>query len=134
MIVSSFGFNVLCLSLTFTRNPKPETRNIMGWLKNVVIDVAVTIIIILVTLNVLPEWADWIVYIYTPFMLLLKALALFSGVNKIKQKETGDEPPPWFFHALYAINLGALVYAQWWLIAGQWALIWLFSFVIEKRK
>ncbi len=106
----------------------------MSWLKNVVIDIIVTVLIVLVTSNVLPAWADWIVFVYTPFMLLLKAIALFGGVNKIKQKEPADEPPGWFLHVLFAINIAALAYAQWWITAGLWALIWLFSFIIEKRS
>lgn len=105
----------------------------MSWLKNVIIDVLITVLIVLVTSNVLPEWANWIVLIYTPFMLALKALALFSGINKIKMQKPENSPPAWFFHVLYAINVAALVYGQWYITAGQWALIWLISFFIEMR-
>ena len=105
----------------------------MAWLKNVVVDIVVTILIVLVTSNVLPAWADWIVLVYTPFIFLVKAVALFSGVSKIKQKKPEEEPPEWFLHTLYAINVAALLYAQWWIFAGIWAITWLFSFIQERR-
>ncbi len=105
----------------------------MVWIKNVIIDIIVTLVIIVVTSNVLPEWADWIVLVYTPLMLLMKALALFGGISKIKQKNPEEEPPAWFLHVLYAINTAALAYAGWYITAGQWALIWLFSFIIDRR-
>lgn len=104
----------------------------MGWLKNVIIDILVTVLIVLVTSNVLPPWADWIVFVYTPFMLLLKATILFGGVKKIKQK-IEEIPPDWFLHVLYGINVAALLYSQWWIFGGIWALIWLFSYIIERR-
>ncbi len=104
----------------------------MAWLKNVVVDIVVTIIIVLVTSNVLPAWADWIVLVYTPFILILKAIALFSGASKIKQKSE-EVPPEWFLHALYAINVAALLYGKWWIFGGMWALTWLFSYIIERR-
>lgn len=104
----------------------------MGWIKHVIVDLVVTLLIVLVSSNVLPEWVDWIVLVYTPFMLVLKAIALFGGVSK-KGKKSEDDPPAWFFHVLYAINFAALLYAGWFITAGQWFLIWLFSFLIEKR-
>ncbi|MEM8485685.1 MAG: hypothetical protein AAF564_09045 [Bacteroidota bacterium] len=103
----------------------------MGWLKDAVIDIAVTVLIVLVTVNALPEWADWIILIYTPFILVLKAITFFGGIQ-MKKPKGADAPPVWFFHALYAINVAALLYSQWWLVGGQWVLIWLLSFLIEK--
>lgn len=105
----------------------------MDWIKHVIIDIIVTIAIVVVTSNILPAWADWIVLVYTPLMLVLKALALFGGVAKVKQKNPEEEPPPWFLHTLYAINAAVLLYAGWYITAGQWGLIWLFSFIIERR-
>ena len=104
----------------------------MGWLKNAFIDIAVTVLIVLVTVNVLPDWADWIVLIYTPFILVLKAITFFGGIQ-MKQAQGDDGPPVWFFHVLYAINVAALFYAAWWSVGGQWILIWLLSLLIDKR-
>ncbi len=106
----------------------------MSWLKNVVVDVMVTLVIILVTNNVIPDWANWIVLVYTPFMLVLKAITLFGGVKPPKSKNSEENPPEWFFHVLYAINIGALLYDQWYITAGQWALIWAFSYLIDTRR
>lgn len=103
----------------------------MGWLKNAVIDIAVTILIVLVTVNALPEWADWVVLIYTPFILLLKATSFFGGI-KVKPPQGADAPPVWFFHVLYAINVAVLLYSQWWLVGGAWVLIWVLSFLLEQ--
>lgn len=107
----------------------------MAWLKSVLLDIAITIFIALATTGVLP-WAQWVVWVYTPFMLALKALAFFAGgFGQVRRKAApaGETPPQLFFHALYAINLALLATSGWWITAGQWALIWIFSVLIDRR-
>lgn len=107
----------------------------MTWLKNVVVDIAVTLVIILTTHDVLPAGAEWIVYVYTPFMLALKLISLSSGIKQVNQQQKSDDKPPvWLFHALYAINVAVLLYSQWWWTGAQWALIWAISAYIETKK
>ncbi|MEZ4702307.1 MAG: hypothetical protein R2834_18375 [Rhodothermales bacterium] len=107
----------------------------MKWLKDVVLDIAITVFIVLATTGMV-SWAQWVVFIYTPFMLAIKALAFFGGgVGQVsrQRKKADDAPPALFFHALYAINVTLLALNTWWISAGQWALIWLFSFLVERR-
>lgn len=104
----------------------------MSWIKNVLIDLATTILIVLGTVVGL-EWAAWIVFIYTPVMVLLK-LAAFLGPTFTSQFRRADtDVPIWFYHLTYFINVGLLTWAAltvaegsgtWWLAALGWLLIW----------
>lgn len=104
----------------------------MKWIKNVLIDVAVTIMIVLAaTLDL--TWARWVVLIYTPLMLILK-IVVFLGSRSLSQlKQKSDGVPIWFYHVLYAANLTVTAIDQWWIIAGGWALIWLLSIASDMR-
>lgn len=101
----------------------------MGWLKHVVIDLAITVVIIIATTTGL-IWAQWVVWIYTPFMLLLKIGAL-SGNGKGPASNT--DVPEWFFHLLYGINVAVLFFFHWWYPAAGWAGIWVLSFIAAQR-
>ncbi len=103
----------------------------MAWLKNVLIDVLVTIVIGIYAFQT-AEWGYWIITIYTPLMLLLKVAAVASGVTK-KVKKDPNAAPDWFYHVLYAVNLLLLLYTGWWIMAGGWAAIWLLS-AIQAAK
>ncbi|MFQ5571340.1 MAG: hypothetical protein ACE5G0_16815 [Rhodothermales bacterium] len=105
----------------------------MGWIKNVLVDVAVTLLIVLATTLDL-VWAQWIVLIYTPFMVILKIVAFLGSktLGHLKQKASGV--PTWFYHVLYAVNVLVSAVDQWWLVAGGWALIWLLSIAADMRS
>ena len=114
----------------------------MPWIKNVLVDVAATVLIVLVaTLDL--TWARWIVLIYTPFMLIMKVLVFLGGHSLGQLKPKGDGVPAWFYHALYAVNVMVTAgYAavsagattqHWWMLAGGWALIWILSIAAEAR-
>ncbi len=103
----------------------------MKWLKNVLLDVAVTVVIVLAAAG--QEWAMWVVWIYTPCMLLLKLGALTVRRPLVRTK-TMAEAPPWFYHLLYGLNVTALLVGGAWLWAGLWALIWVLSMVAEAQK
>lgn len=105
----------------------------MHWIKNALIDIAITVLIVLaVTLDL--AWARWIVLIYTPLMLILKIVALLGSqtIGQLKRKD--DDVPAWFYHALYAVNVIVPAIDGWWLVAGGWALIWLLSLAADVRK
>jgi len=114
----------------------------MSWIKHVIIDLAVSLLIVLATTLDLP-WARWIVLIYTPFMLILKIVVFLGSRSLSPLKPQGDAVPRWFYHLLYAINVlfsafGAYSTQEttahhWWMIAGGWTLIWVLSIVIEVR-
>jgi len=114
----------------------------MDWIKHTLVDLAVTVLIILaVTLDL--EWARWGVLIYTPLMVFLKIVALLGSQSLGQLKPKGDGVPVWFYHALYATNVafsagfafagGGINAHQWWMIAGDWALIWVLSIATEVR-
>ena len=110
----------------------------MEWIKQALIDIAVTVLIVLAATMEL-GWARWIVLVYTPLMLILKIVA-FLGSRALGQlKQKSDGVPPWFYHVLYAVNVlvsagAAFTGARpWWLIAGGWMLIWGLSIAADVR-
>ncbi|GMQ81958.1 MAG: hypothetical protein BMS9Abin05_1396 [Rhodothermia bacterium] len=112
----------------------------MAWLRNVVIDLLVTIVIAVFVLTE-ADWGYWIIVIYTPLILLLKIGAALSGISgavkKGVKKKPGDldkDVPVWFYHALYGANLIMLLYVNWWVISVAWAAIWILSAVQEARS
>lgn len=105
----------------------------MKWIKDALIDIVVTVIVILATFGGM-EWAWWAVAVYSPFMLLLK-LAAFSGrhkPSKIKPVDAGV--PTIVFHVLYGANVLITAYYRWWWVAGCWAAIWILSAISGKGK
>ncbi len=104
----------------------------MSWLKSVLIDI---VVLVVVAVHVLQgtEWGYWIIVIYTPLLLLLKIVALTSGVAKAV-KQPSSAAPNWFFHLLYGVIVVFFLYGNLWLLAGAWAAIWLLSAIQEARK
>lgn len=104
----------------------------MSWLKNILIDLTVTILVVLATVFG-QMWAGWIVVVYTPVMLVLKFGAFFSGsfLNQFRRSE--KDVPSWAYHVLYAINIILLGTFQWWVTALQWVLIWGLSVGSEMK-
>lgn len=107
----------------------------MNWFKSTIVDVAVTVCIVLAAF-VEVEWARWVIWIYTPFILLLKVGALFAppAIKKAPSSKKQAEVPEWFFHLLYGANVLLLLVAGWWLVAAGWAAIWVVSYVAARRK
>ena len=113
----------------------------MKWLQSALVDIAITAVIVLWGLGLIGEWGKWVVYVYTPFIAALKLIALATGLNKVKQKSTGNEPPSLFYHLLFAINVATLVYVYFTsndmipaIMAGLWILTWVISAMSERRK
>lgn len=99
----------------------------MGWLRHVLIDLAILVVIGLATFGG-QSWALWVVWVYTPLMLLLKLGAVVSNVTP-KQNEV----PDWFYHALYAASLVILLYHLLYWEAAGWAAIWVLSVIAASR-
>ncbi len=104
----------------------------MGWLKHVLIDLAVTVVIVIAAVTG-AVWAQWVVWIYTPFMLLLKLIGIFGAGVTAQFKRADAEVPVWFYHALYAVNVGVLLVYGWRLVGAGWVLIWILSVAAERR-
>ena len=114
----------------------------MLWIKNVVVDLTITVLIVLAAMMDL-RWARWIVLIYTPLMLIMKVVVFLGSRSLGQLKQKGDGVPVWFYHALYALNVAVTAGAaltsagtdmrHWWMIASGWALIWILSIAAEAR-
>jgi len=103
----------------------------MAWIKNAIIDIAVTVVIALLAFTG-ATWAWWIVAIYTPLMVLLKLFALSGAATAVQQK--ASDVPTWFYHVLYGANLVLLLVAVFYWAAAGWAVIWLLSVVAESKR
>lgn len=104
----------------------------MTWLKNIVIDLAVTLLVVVAVVTG-AAWAEWIIVIYTPLMLIMKVVALVGGSLFSKLQTAPDEVPRWLYHVLYGVNTGLLLGYGWWWVGGQWGVIWLLSTMIDRQ-
>lgn len=102
------------------------------WIKHVLLELGVTVLIALATIPDL-TWARWIVIAYTGLMLLLKVVALLGGRTLKSFKPTSADVPAWFWHANYAVNIALLAADSWWIMVAAWALIWGLSIAFERR-
>lgn len=97
----------------------------MTHLKNILIDLIVTAVI-LWTVFLDAPWGRVALWIYTPLILLIKVAALTMGRRLAKQVKP-DETPIAIYHALYAVNVAALLWDRWWIMAGLWMVVWVLS-------
>lgn len=104
----------------------------MKWLKNVVIDIAVTLVALAYAFWE-PDWAKWVLMIYTPLMVFVKGIAMANPMMASMASKQRDEVPFWFHHVLYATCVLSLLTVQWYLMAGLWIAIWLMSIVTDTR-
>lgn len=102
----------------------------MSWIKHVILDLAVTALIIFAVATD-AEWARWIVIIYSAFMLILKLAGLRGSAAGLKLQPTGV--PILFYHLLYAVNVVALALGRWWILAAAWLAIWVLSYVQQRK-
>lgn len=104
----------------------------MNWLREVIVDIAVTIFIIASVLLADP-WMKYIIWAYTAIMLLTKGIVLSSDNFMQIVKKSKNSAPEWFAHLLYGTNTFVLLYFTWWYAAAGWALIWFFSFLTQRK-
>ncbi len=104
----------------------------MNWIKEVIVDIAVTLFIIAAVLLEDP-WMKYIIWIYTGLMLLTKTLVITRDSFAQLASKAKTNAPDWFSHLLYATNTIVLYAFQWWYAAAGWTLIWLFSYLSERR-
>lgn len=104
----------------------------MNWLKDTIVDIAVTVFIVVAVLLTDP-WMKWVIWIYTGIMLLTKVIVVMGDNFLMLVKKAKNDVPNWVPHLLYAINTGALAYIHWWYAAGAWALIWIFSIIADQK-
>lgn len=104
----------------------------MSWLKDVIVDIAVSIFIVSAVLLQDP-WMRYVIWAYTGLMLIAKLVVLTGDSFSQIAKKARSDAPDWFSHLLYAVNTIALFVGQWWYAAVAWALIWLFSYLAQRK-
>jgi hypothetical protein len=105
----------------------------MKWIKNVVVDIVVSIIIVIGVL-VQIQWLQIVIIAYTGLMLFLKFMAVVNEQFMKSVKKTTIQVPLWFTSSLYAFNVFILLGFAWYTTALQWILIWLFSWLAYKKS
>lgn len=104
----------------------------MSWLKDVIVDILVTVVIVIAVL-VDQTVLTGVVWAYTGLLLLVKTFVLFGGDFMNLMGKTKTDAPEWFNHLLYATNTGVLFYFQWWYAGGCWLLIWILSYLTQRK-
>lgn len=103
----------------------------MNWLKDIIVDILVTIFI--ATAYWLGDpWMWWVITVYTVLLLIAKGVVL-TGDGFMQRAQQSLKAPEWFLHLLYLINIILLGVAGWWFLMSGWCLIWLFSYLAEKK-
>jgi len=104
----------------------------MTWLKEVVVDIVATILIIIAVFINQPVLTG-IILGYTGLLLITKLIVYFgdSFLNMMNKSKTSA--PDWFSHMLYAINTGMLFIFNWWYAGAGWVIIWGLSYLTQRK-
>ena len=124
------GSRIISFDIPYFRSVDQSAR-VMSWIKNALIDLAVTAVIAIFAFNG-ATWGWWVIAIYTPLMVLLKVFALSGAATAVQRK--ADDVPAWFYHVLYGANVILLFVAAFNYAAFGWIAIWLLSVVAESRS
>lgn len=105
----------------------------MRILKGALFDILVTLAILAAVFFPV-KGLEWFVVGYTPLLLILKIIDFAGGgVSGLMIKRKKDETPAWVYHVLYGLNVVVLMYSQWFITGGQWAVIWLLSWLTAQK-
>jgi hypothetical protein len=52
-------------------------------------------------------------------------------LNMMNKAQT--DAPKWFTHLLYAVNTVILLFFNWWYAGTGWAIIWMLSFLTQRK-
>ncbi len=104
----------------------------MSWLKDVIVDIAATILIIATVLTS-NSILSGILWGYTGLMLVVKIVAYSADSFSTIANKAKTEAPEWFSHLLYAINTIVLLSFQWWYAGVGWAIIWGLSYLTQRK-
>ena len=104
----------------------------MSWLKDVLVDISTTILIVVAVYIHLPL-LNGIIIGYTILMLIIKFVAYWGESFTSLMSKSQTAAPELFSHLLYAINTGTLLLFGWWYTGTAWALIWLVSYLTQQK-
>lgn len=105
----------------------------MRWIKDVLVDIAVTVVLLVATVGEV-QGARWAITIYTPFILFLQFVQYVQRHSLSKFKPKGTTAPDYAYHVLYGANVLIAAYDRWWWVAGCWAAVWVLSTLTAKDK
>lgn len=103
----------------------------MTWLKNAVLDIALTALVITAVVTQV-DWLRFFIVAYAGIMLFMK-IGVYRSDQMTKRLNKKEEVPAWFNHLLYAIDVAAPLFFGFWLMAGLWAAVWLISFLTHQK-
>lgn len=104
----------------------------MHWLKDVFIDIIVTITIVSAVLLEI-EWMYWVITVYTGVLLLAKSVVFLADDALQLIRKTQNKAPEWFNHLLYGVNTAVLLFNEWWYLGAAWAIIWILSYLASRK-
>lgn len=104
----------------------------MSWLKDVIVDILATLLIILTVLSN-QYFLEVIVLGYTALLLAVKLVVVIGNDFMHVISKAKSEAPEWFGHLLYGINTLILLSFQWWYTGVAWAVIWLLSYLTQQK-
>ena len=77
-------------------------------------------------------WMWWVIAVYSALLLIAKGV-VFTGDGFLNRTHKSQKAPDWFLHVLYAANIILLMIAGWWILLAGWCLIWLFSYLGQRK-
>jgi len=104
----------------------------MSWLKNMMVDIIVTLAII-IAVFIDNSILTGIIKGYTILMFLAKLVVSFSDSFAPMVKKASKGTPDWPSHLLYAINIAFLILGAWWYTAMGWVVIWALSWYAQFK-
>jgi len=105
----------------------------MKWLKNVIVDLLLPVIIALAVYFRTPELKVTI-YVLAGLLLLIRLAALSQKQMNAALKKKKNQPPQWFFHVINGLCVVLLSIPQWWILVAMWVLIWFLSWYSIKTQ
>jgi len=104
----------------------------MSWLKEVIVDIVATVLII-IAVFINQSILTGIILGYTGLLLITKLLVLFGDGFLNMMNKARTNAPRWFTHMLYAVNTAVLLFFKWWYAGIGWAVIWILSYLTQRK-
>lgn len=104
----------------------------MNWLKDVIVDIIATLLIILMVVSN-QYFLEVIILGYTVLLLAVKFVVVVGNDFMRVISNAKSDAPEWFGHLLYGINTLVLLSFQWWYTGVAWAIIWLLSYLTQQK-
>lgn len=106
----------------------------MKWLKNILLDIAATLVIAIVVFFDQTALLEYVVYIYTVLLAIARTLTLLSGDMRIITQKSVSEAPIWVYHLLYFLNVAFLFYGTFYITGSAWIFIWAVATYVHSNK